>query len=507
MKRLLVLWDPENPMAQVGPVVQALGERMEVKELTLADISHRTLPNGAFDIRPLAERWKADGLLWIEGGPFPGDLEKLPIRKGAWLLNTHHEPTLASFASPLFDCRLGAELALSADESFRWIPLASGTGSPPAPPRGISVLLDDPKPPYHARMERGLREAAQGLPPPPVPVVFSLGQGGSVHPHFFEALRSGAAVLADSQADLRGLVHAGDHAEVLPDGAAVHEFLKELIGDRKRLLRLGERGPEIVRHLHTPDLRARQILESLSPTHTVLGGKDWVPAVSILVTCHRYRKRLAVCLESLARQELPEGTLEIVVADPESPDGLRDHLESFARKYSHLRVIHLPLDVRYRRNRGVGINRAFDASLGGIIISIDGDIVFPPHLVRRLMEEVEKSPGMVFGVGRVFLPRETTEEVLSGAIDPFVGFHELLYSPGDGEEQRHVGVLGYCQAVRRTAFSKARYPEEFDMVNQSDIVFVERLAQWAGVRPKFLDEEAVLHLWHPRNWTGTSDFL
>jgi glycosyltransferase involved in cell wall biosynthesis len=226
-----------------------------------------------------------------------------------------------------------------------------------------------------------------------------------------------------------------------------------------------------------------------------------------LVTCHRFRRRLRFCLESLARQELPPGTLEVVVADPESPDGLAEYLREFSATAPNVRVVRLPLHARYRRNRGYCIDRAFDASSGDVVIGIDGDIVFPPRLVGHLANSVKASPDKVFGVRRAFLDRPTTEEILAGRIDPVRDFDRLSLSEGDGQDKSFVGVLGYCQAVERSAFAKARYPREFDKINQSDIVFVERLAREAGVTPVFLQDAQVLHLWHPRNWAGTNEDL
>jgi glycosyltransferase involved in cell wall biosynthesis len=238
-----------------------------------------------------------------------------------------------------------------------------------------------------------------------------------------------------------------------------------------------------------------------------LNPSPGTPIVSVLVTCFKYLKRLKVCLESLARQDLPEYGLEVVIADPESPDGLAAWLNEFAELHPRLKVTHVPLHSRYHRNRGFAINRAYDASGGRIIVSIDGDIVFPPHLMRLLAEQLSARPNTVFGVRRAFLPKDVTEAIIEGRLDPSTEFQALSESPGDGEEYPFVGVLGYCQAVTREAFARARYPEEFDRVNQSDIVFVERLETHAGVRPLLLADQVVLHLWHPRNWMGTSDFL
>jgi glycosyltransferase involved in cell wall biosynthesis len=295
--------------------------------------------------------------------------------------------------------------------------------------------------------------------------------------------------------------------EVYPSKEGLGGHVKGLLQDPERLSRLAARGPAIVDHLHRPGTRATQIFQGIWPHHRVLSGKGFEPRISILVTCHRYLRRLRVCLESLARQDLPPGSLEIVVADPASPDGLAAHLEEFSRKYAGLRVVHLPIDERYHRNRGVGINRAFDASAGRVIVGIDGDLVFPSGLIGVLEGCVLNAPGRVYGVRRVFLAKAETEKILVGEIDPVADFERLSGSEGDGEEKAFVGVLGYCQAVDRKAFARARYPEELDMVNQSDIVFVDRLASEAQVTPQYLNDRAVLHLWHPRNWAGTSEFL
>jgi glycosyltransferase involved in cell wall biosynthesis len=299
----------------------------------------------------------------------------------------------------------------------------------------------------------------------------------------------------------------GEHLDVYPSKAGLADFVRKLLKDPERLSRLAARGPAIVDHLHQPAMRAAAILQGLWPRERVLSGRDHQSRVSVLVTCHRYLRRFRVCLESLARQNLPPGSIEIVVADPDSPDGLAMALEEFAARYPGLRVVHLPLDARYHRNRGIGINRAFDASIGQVVIGIDGDLVFPPGLLGLLEERVLKNPDRVFGVRRIFIGKDDTERILRGDLDPFAEFDALSRSEGDGEEKSFVGVLGYCQAVDRKAFALARYPEEFDVVNQSDIVFVERLAREAQVSPQYLQDQSVLHLWHPRNWMGTSELL
>ncbi len=508
MKDLLVLWDPENPLVPVAPVVDALTRRSDVRvsTMTFRELGHPTLPNRAFDLRSLQGFAEPDGILWIEGGPLP-DLTWFSGPKACWLVNTHLEPTLLDDIGPAFDQVFSALLRDCAEEKARWLPLSAREGDRLSPPSGLSLLVDDPRPPSHVQVEQTLLAAGTDLEGCSTPIVVCMGNGGRVHPLFLEALRSGMAVVADPESDLRGIALRGDHLESYPAGEGLAPYLKGLQQDTERLAHMAARGPAIVEHLHQPAMRAAEICHGLWPRHRVLSQVGHQPRISILVTCHRYLKRFKVCLESLARQRLPEGAIEIVVADPGSPDGLAAYLEECALKNPGLRVIHLPLEARYHRNRGVGINRAFDVSSGQVVIGIDGDLVFPPTLIEMLEARVLNMPQRVYGIRRSFIGREDTEQILSGKLDPFDRFEELSRSEGDGEENAFVGVLGYCQAVHRTAFAKARYPEEFDMVNQSDIVFVERLAREAQVHPQFLEDLTVLHLWHPRNWSGTQEFL
>ena len=509
MKKLLVLWDPSNPVVPAAPIVEALENMpdIDLRALTFDEVGHQTLPNGGFQLRPVLGKDEPESILWIEGGPLPSDLEGFSCPKACWLVNTHHEPSLLDEVAPRFDRVFSALLRDTAEERAVWLPVASNESTVVSAPSGISVLVDDPRPPSHVEAEQVLLDSVAEFESTSVPVVVALGNGGQVHPMLFDCLRSGAAVLVDPACDLRGIAHAGEHLAVFPSNEGLAEFIRELLKDSKRLSLLASRGPVIVEHLHQPEMRAARICAGFWPEARVLSGREHRPRVSILVTCHRYLRRLRVCLESLARQDVPPGFLEIVVADPASPDGLSVALEEFAERYPDLRVVHLPMDSRYHRNRGVGINRAFDISQGGVVIAIDGDLVFPPNLIVLLESNVVNHPDRVFGVRRSFVGKEETERILNGELDPFAQFDRLSLSEGDGEEKAFVGVLGYCQAVDRRAFARARYPEELDLVNQSDIVFLERLAKEAQVSPHYLEDQTVLHLWHPRNWLGTTEPL
>ena len=60
--------------------------------------------------------------------------------------------------------------------------------------------------------------------------------------------------------------------------------------------------------------------------------------LSIIVTCYRYVQRLRIVLRNWCAQRLPSGAWEILVVNPQSPDGTAEHVATVARSYPHVRV-------------------------------------------------------------------------------------------------------------------------------------------------------------------------
>jgi len=227
---------------------------------------------------------------------------------------------------------------------------------------------------------------------------------------------------------------------------------------------------------------------------------------SVLTCCHKYLQRLRVFLASLARQDLPLEEFEVVVTDPGSPDGLKDYLETLRRAQPGMNVVRVEVPEEKRRNRGWMIARAFECSRGRTVMAADCDIVMPPDFIRTMLAESEQHPKNVLGVYRNLLSPETTAAIIVGLIDPVAGFPRLMQEDHH-EDQGFRGVIGYCQVVPRTVMEKTGYPQEFDHIATSDVEFVKRLGQQQDVTPHFVKSTRVLHLWHPRNWEGTEEFL
>ncbi|MBI3831172.1 MAG: FkbM family methyltransferase [Planctomycetes bacterium] len=241
----------------------------------------------------------------------------------------------------------------------------------------------------------------------------------------------------------------------------------------------------------------------------VMNGRDEKIDVSILVCCHRYLQRFRIFAQSICRQEFDLSRVEVVVANPHSPDGVSSFLETIRSALETQDTgpffREVLIDPKHYRNRGLQIQAAFKTSSGTVAIGMDCDLVLPPDFLRRVVRSVNEHSNSVIGVYRRFLTPGTTEKILAGLVDPFGSFQQVAMEDEE-ENQGYRGVLGYCQAIKRHHWEKVGYPEEFDNIAKSDVSFVERLAG-VGVSPLFLRDVYVLHLHHPRNWDGTKDYL
>jgi len=233
---------------------------------------------------------------------------------------------------------------------------------------------------------------------------------------------------------------------------------------------------------------------------------DPPPKISILVGCYRYLQRFRIFAQSILAQDYPKNAIEVVVANPTSPDGLSAYLKLLQNVTTEGPFYkEATLGDQYRRNRGYMIQRAFELSAGQIVIGMDCDLILPPNFLRRISNELTLNPDCVVGVYRRFLSEGTTARILTGELDSKRDFG--VFETEDCEEENgYRGVLGYCQAVNRHHWEAVKYPEEFDNIAISDVKFNERL-QAQGVKCHFVKDLTLCHLHHPRNWEGTTDFL
>src|ERR1041385_1594910 len=97
------------------------------------------------------------------------------------------------------------------------------------------------------------------------------------------------------------------------------------------------------------------------------------PLVSVIVPCRNETGYIEACLESILRQDPPEGGMEIIVADGVSTDGTREFLQQFCTIHPQVRLLNNP-----GRIVSTGMNAALREARGEVIIRMDAHTVYAP---------------------------------------------------------------------------------------------------------------------------------
>ncbi len=115
-----------------------------------------------------------------------------------------------------------------------------------------------------------------------------------------------------------------------------------------------------------------------------------MPKVSIVVPCYNEQSTIRLLLEALYEQTFPRAEMEIVIADGMSSDGTRAATAAFQKDFPDLdvRVVDNTL-----RNIPSGVNRAIEASRGGIIIRLDAHSKPYPDYVEKCVAAHEENRG------------------------------------------------------------------------------------------------------------------
>ena len=237
------------------------------------------------------------------------------------------------------------------------------------------------------------------------------------------------------------------------------------------------------------------------------------PDVSVIVTTYRRPRHLARVLESLGRQRLPAGGLEVVVSDDGSDDETPDVVDRAARV--------LPFPVRFVTAPRDGFrlaaarNRAARLATGSYYLFLDGDCVVPPHHVAAHLARRRGGLALLGYCAR--LPEAVSEQILADGLD---GVDLEAVVPPDEraalDSRRRKAwwhaALRHPSKPRLAGGDFGIWRRDFEAVNGFD----ERFVGWgqedddlglrlrtAGVRlASVLDATRSLHLWHPADPTA-----
>ncbi len=114
------------------------------------------------------------------------------------------------------------------------------------------------------------------------------------------------------------------------------------------------------------------------------------PRITALINTHNYGRFVGEAIASVLAQDVTPSEMEVLVVDDGSTDDTSAQVAKFGER------------VRYVRKENGGqasaLNRGFAEARGEIIATLDGDDLWLPRKVGRVLEEFERHPeaGMVY---------------------------------------------------------------------------------------------------------------
>lgn len=194
--------------------------------------------------------------------------------------------------------------------------------------------------------------------------------------------------------------------------------------------------------------------------------------VTAIVAARNEERHIGECLGSLLAQTYKP--LEIVVVD----DGSTDRTATIVRTFPSVRLISQP-----HRGKARSVNDAAQTAAGEVLLFLDGDLVFAPDYVERLVAPILRGecPGTAHAIERVANP----QNVWAACYQAMAGL------PSDrrlaiGARELAEGSIVF-RAIRKTEFLRVG---GFDDIGYLDD---QTLFPKLGVRARWVSEAACSH--------------
>jgi cellulose synthase/poly-beta-1,6-N-acetylglucosamine synthase-like glycosyltransferase len=129
--------------------------------------------------------------------------------------------------------------------------------------------------------------------------------------------------------------------------------------------------------------------------HRTVGQTDPDAPVSVLIAARNEVQHIEITLRALLDQTI--APREIIVVDDRSDDGTSDVVASLAEEHPAIQLVRvdsLPHGLAPKKH---ALMRGIDASTGDILCFTDADSIPPPQWLERLLEQFDKTTGVVVG--------------------------------------------------------------------------------------------------------------
>jgi len=200
-----------------------------------------------------------------------------------------------------------------------------------------------------------------------------------------------------------------------------------------------------------------------------------MPKVSIIIPCYNEQSTIRLLLDALLGQTFPRAEMEVIIADGMSTDGTRGEIAAFQKEHPDLDVHVVDNSVRSIPS---ALNRAIEASRGGIIVRLDAHSKPYPDYVERCVTALEEKRGdNVGGVWEIQPGADTwvAKSIAVAAAHP-LGVGDALYRHAKHAAEVDTVPFG---SFRRELIDRIGYFDETLLTNE-DYEFNARIRKAGG---------------------------
>ena len=109
--------------------------------------------------------------------------------------------------------------------------------------------------------------------------------------------------------------------------------------------------------------------------------------ISVICPCYNEEKTIVACVESMLRQDVERGTMELILVDGGSTDNTRQLLKSYVEQYQYVHLLDNP-----KRTAPCAMNIGIRAAKGKYIVRIDAHAQYPTNYVSVLTHYLDMLP-------------------------------------------------------------------------------------------------------------------
>jgi succinoglycan biosynthesis protein ExoA len=212
----------------------------------------------------------------------------------------------------------------------------------------------------------------------------------------------------------------------------------------------------------------------------------WKPFVSIAIPCLNEEAHIERCVRDALGQDYPVELLEVIVADGGSSDRTREILDALASEDPRLRWLHNP-----GRIQACGMNTAFRAAKGDVLIRLDAHAEYARDYVSRCVEVLAQTGADNVGGAQRAKATTAFQRSLCAALDSPLGVGGAAYrSP---EREGFVDTV-FNGAFRRTILERVGLYDPGARTNE-DAELNQRILAAGG--KVYLSRNVVAH-YYPR---------